>query len=66
MKLTEEEEKHVEDFFAELEEPLEEEAKALKTIELKYQFNMDKLQGEWKEEIVKFKDHKIIKFRKLF
>lgn len=58
-----EEEKFIDDYFDQLDEPLEDEAKNEKTPEIKIKFLLHKLSSdEWKKEIMAFKNNKVVKF----
>lgn len=57
------EEKFIDEYYDSLEEPVEEEHKVERLPELKHQFLNKKLtEGEWKDELVRFKDYRVVKF----
>lgn len=62
-QLQAEEEKFVDDYYDSLDEPLEEEAKAERTPEVKFKFLQHKLcDGNWKQEILVFKNYRVVRF----
>lgn len=65
--LAAEEEKFIEDYFDGLDEPLEGDARADKTPEVRQNFLLEKLcSDEWKKEILAFRDYNVIRFQRFF
>jgi hypothetical protein len=66
-KLSEEEEKYIEEALSAREEPLEDEEKAEEVKRLKYKFMTEQLcKEESMKEILSFKDYKVIKMTRIF